>query len=100
MDSAFFPTPAPFAEQPASAEPHDLKWRILACLRERIAESRGIHLAVMGGTVVIRGPVKSLHEKRLYIECCRHVPGVARVVDELVVVDDAAVYHGGDQYLL
>ena len=99
MDSAFFPTPTPFAEQPVSAEPHDLKWRIQACLRERIAESREIYLAVMGGTVVIRGQVMSHHEKRVYMECCRHVPGVVRVVDELLVEDGATVYHGGDQYL-
>jgi hypothetical protein len=99
MDSAFFPTPTPFADQMLAAERHDLQWRIQACLRERIAEQRENYLAVMGGTVVIRGQVMSQHEKRVYLECCRHVPGVVRVVDELFVEDDAAVYHGGDTYL-
>ena len=66
-----------------ASEGHDLKWRILACFRCRIPEVTGIHVAVFGSTAVLRGKVRSSHDKRLCLECCRHVPGVMKVVDDL-----------------
>lgn len=63
----------------------DLKWRIQACLRQRIPDLQGIHVTVVGNTAVLRGQVRSQCDKRFCIECCRHVPGVMRVLDELLV---------------
>ena len=75
------------------AEGHDLKWRIMACFRSRIPDVQGIHVTVFGTTAVLRGKVPSLHEKRLYVECCRHVPGVMRVMDDLIVGEPTSVSH-------
>lgn len=63
----------------------DLKWRIEACLQKRIPDLEGIHVTVVGSTAAIRGHLRSQCDKRFCIECCRHVPGVMRVVDELLV---------------
>jgi osmotically-inducible protein OsmY len=65
----------------------DLEWRIRACLRERLPGLNGdVYITVIGGTAAVRGTVRSLHDKSTCIECCRHVPGVLRVVDDLVIV--------------
>ena len=37
------------------------------------------------GTATLSGTVRSFHERQLCFVCCRHVPGVHRVVDELKV---------------
>ncbi|MBS0266828.1 MAG: BON domain-containing protein [Planctomycetes bacterium] len=64
----------------------DLEWRIKACLRERLPGLKGeIFVTVVGGSAVIRGSVLSLIDKNRCIECCRHVPGVRKVVDDLLV---------------
>ena len=68
-----------------TADGHHLKWRITACFGYRILGLQGIHITVFGNTVALRGKVRSLHEKRLCLECCRHVPGVMRVVDDLAL---------------
>jgi len=85
--SEIVPAPTQFAAGDA-AEGHDLKWRITACLRGRIPGLQGIHITVFGNTAALRGKVRSLKEKRVCVECCRHVPGVMRVVDELIVADE------------
>ena len=85
------PTPIQYATGDV-AEGHDLKWRIMACFRCRIPEIEGIHVTVSGSTVVLRGKVRSSHEKRLCLECCRHVPGVMRVVDDLTIPEQGATY--------
>lgn len=82
------------------AEGHDLRWRIMACLRCRIPELQGIHVTVFGNTAALRGEVRSLHEKRLFLECCRHVPGVIRVVDDLTVADETPVYLDAEEGVL
>ncbi len=66
-----------------------LKWRIRASLKHRIPDLADIHVTVVGNTVALRGKVRSCREKRCCIECCRHVPGVARVLDDLAVVSAA-----------
>ena len=53
------------------------------------------------GTATLFGTVRSFHEQQLCIVCCRHVPGVHRVVDELKVdyataVVIASAESGGD----
>ena len=62
-----------------------LAWRIQACFRDRVGGLGKIHIMVVGSTVLLRGELDSLREKWLSLECCRHVPGVARVIDELVI---------------
>jgi osmotically-inducible protein OsmY len=79
---------------------HDLKWRIMACLGGRIPEFHGIHVTVFGSTAALRGQVPSLHEKRLFLQCCRHVPGVMRVVDDMSVAEPTLLYHDPDEELL
>ncbi len=37
------------------------------------------------GIATLSGTVRSFHERQLCFVCCRHVPGVYRVVDELKV---------------
>jgi len=90
---------APFAQGDTS-QGHDLKWRIMACLQGRIPELQGIHITVFGNTAALRGEVRSLHEKRLFLECCRHVPGVMRVVDDLIVADEKQVYLDPEEEVL
>jgi len=89
------PAPAHFAQGDTSRG-QDLKWRITACLRDRLPNLQGIRLTVIGNTVAIRGPVASVQEKRLCIECCRHVPGVVRVVDELLVAEEKPTCRNGE----
>ncbi len=81
------PTPTQFATGDTS-EATGLKSRIVACLRDRIPELKGVHVTVFGGTAVLRGTLTSAHDKRLCLECSRHVPGVIRVIDELVVTNE------------
>jgi len=79
-------TPAETQFATPDANKADLKWRITACLRDRLPGLRGdIHVTVIGSTAAIRGTVRSLQDKRLCLECCRRVPGVMRVVDDLIV---------------
>lgn len=70
----------------------DLERRITACLRDRIPDLPGIRITVFGGTAALRGEVRSAKEKRLCIECCRHVPGVLRVLDELTATELKLTY--------
>lgn len=37
------------------------------------------------GTATLSGTVRTYHERQLCTSCCRHVPGVRRVMDELRV---------------
>ena len=43
-----------------------------------------VHAEVEGGIVTLRGRVPSERDRSLCTDCCRHVPGVLRVIDELV----------------
>jgi osmotically-inducible protein OsmY len=90
------PTPTHFAASDTSAS-NDLKSRIVACLTSRIPNLRSVHVTVFGGTAVLRGTLSSAHEKRLCLECCRHVPGVSRAIDDLTVAYDKPVYFDPDE---
>jgi|SRR5579863_6117662 len=89
------PGPTQFAAGNTS-EAIDLRSVIVASLKERIPSSQGIRVTVIGGTAVLRGELSSAHDKRLCLECCRSVPGVVRVFDELVVTDDKPVHFDPD----
>lgn len=67
---------------------HGIELRIVACLRDRIPDLQGVHVTAIGSTAVLRGELPSSHDKWICLECCRHVPGVIRVVDELIVVEE------------
>jgi len=92
------PAPIQFAEGDTS-QGRDLKWRIMACLKTRIPDLKGIHITVVGNTAVLRGHVRTSQEKWLCLKCCRHVPGVMRVVDDLIAADQALVYFNPDEEL-
>ncbi|HEY2251235.1 MAG TPA: BON domain-containing protein [Planctomycetaceae bacterium] len=87
------PTPAPahFAAGDAAAG-CDLNRRILACLRDRVPDLKGVHVTVFGSTAVLRGEVRTSEEKRVCVECCRHVPGVLKIVNDLTVADDSPIH--------
>ena len=87
-NSDLVPVPHQFAEG-STSEGRDLQHRIMACLKSRFPGLRGVHVTVVGGTADLRGEVSSKTDKRLCVEYCRHVPGVFKIVDELVVVERA-----------
>ena len=61
-----------------------LAHRTVLCLHTRgLCGAEQIVVKVDGGTVVLCGQVTSGEAKRLCLECCRHVAGVIRVVDQL-----------------
>ena len=66
-----------------------LRWRIETFLNSRVPDLPDLHVAVSGNTVVLGGTVPSAHTRWLSLECCRHVAGVARVVDEMTVVAES-----------
>ncbi len=80
-----------FAAAGKTSPPSGLARRIMTCLKNRIPNLPEIHVTVVGGTVAIRGNVGSRQEKWLCLECCRRVPGVMRVIDELVGTEEFKV---------
>jgi len=73
-------------QSPETKDDIDLEHRLVNFLYNRhVPESKSVHLDVHGGTVVVRGPLHSGRAKWLCIECCRHVAGVIKLVDEIVV---------------
>jgi osmotically-inducible protein OsmY len=71
----------------AKEHPRDLKERIRHFLdSQHYASFRKIDVAVDGDDAILAGSVRSFHERQLAIALCGHVPGVHRVVDQLVVV--------------
>jgi len=85
-NSDIVPAPNQFAEG-NTGEGHDLQRRIMACLKNHFPALRGVHVTVIGSTAALRGEVSSKNDKRLCLEYCRHVPGVIRIVDDLIVVE-------------
>ena len=83
--------PPQFAEGHV-AQGRDLEWRITACLKTRIPDLKGIRITVVGSTAVLRGKVRTVEERWLCLKCCHHVPGVARVVNDLIVDEQALIY--------
>ena len=72
-----------------TAEDSDLENRIANCLYQRnVPNSRRIRADARVGTVVVSGRLPSRHAKWLCIECCRHVAGVIKLIDHVVVKQD------------
>lgn len=82
-----------FAAARVPFERRELEWRIIACLRQRFPALERIEVSVVGSTAVLRGEVNSPHERWVCLTCCRHVPGINRVVDELVVPEKSRPWH-------
>ena len=89
------PGPTQFAAGNTS-EANDLRSQIVTRLTGHIPNSQGVRVTVFGGTVVLRGTLSSAQEKLHCLECCRSVPGVVRVFDELAVTDDKPVHFDPD----
>lgn len=90
MDAASQPPVAPLPRNFAAGDLTrgiGLEWRISVCLQTRLGRPENIQVTVVGSTAVLRGRLQTPSEKWLCLQCCRHVPGVAQVVDELVVDD-------------
>ena len=67
-------------------EDQDLEHRLVNFMYGRhVPERESVQLDVHAGTVVVSGRLRSRHSKWLCIECCRHVAGVIKLVDELEV---------------
>ncbi len=64
----------------------EIKRRITILLSQRgVSSLRRLNIEVQDGTVTLRGNVESFDERQLCVSCCRHVPGVFRLVDEINV---------------
>ncbi len=63
----------------------NLKHRIELFLQQKgVSSLPRLSIEVEGGQVMLRGTVRSFHERQLCL-CCRHVAGVLQVIDELKV---------------
>jgi len=61
-----------------------LEHRIFRYLRARgLTGTESLQLEVEDGTVRVGGRLHGRSERRLCLECCRHVPGVLNVIDEV-----------------
>lgn len=64
----------------------DLERRVSLFLSQRGTARKGdLKVQAESGTVTLRGIVPSLQAKRFCLECCRHVAGVIKIVDQLEV---------------
>lgn len=80
----------PEATETENFSESELKRRVETCLSSRLPGHSTIDIAVVGRTVIFRGDLLSTDEKRVCDECCRDVPGVARVMEKTVVIEKAA----------
>lgn len=58
-------------------------WNFLHC--REVPGVDELDIAVDGNTVTLRGILPSQNAKRLCLDCCRHVAGVVRVIDNVTV---------------
>ena len=69
-----------------TVEDIDLENRISIFLQQRqIPNGKRIHADARMGTVVVSGKLPSRRAKSLCMECCRHVAGVMKLIDHVVV---------------
>lgn len=70
----------------------ELERRVMNYLVGRHVPSlRHISVEAAGGTVTLRGKVRSFYEKQLCHNCCRRVAGVVQLVDDLDVATAESV---------
>ena len=64
----------------------DLRRRIVTFLwQRRVPSVQDIAVEVTNGTVILQGKVGSFYERQLCLNCCQHVAGVLKIIDELQV---------------
>jgi hypothetical protein len=69
------------------AEQNDLEHRIVRFLCAQCAPNAEVlEVKANGGTVRVRGHLPDRHAKWLCLECCRHVAGVIKLIDQVEVV--------------
>jgi len=104
MESFSSPNVTPFASHFASRDVGnriDLTRRVVDCLREAVPQIQGaLHVTAIGSTVTIRGELPTERAKQLCLDCCRRVPGVLRLVDELIVDARLPAGNDADEWLL
>lgn len=84
---------------PEPNEPADdhLRLQVLRVVQARQPECLcQVDLAVFNGTVVMTGHLTTSLARRELCECCRHVPGVRSIVDQLVVTGENTTDRGND----
>ena len=65
---------------------YDLAYRVALFLQQqRVATGSHLRIEARGGTVTLRGQVRSFHQRQLVHTLARHVAGVLQVIDELDV---------------
>jgi osmotically-inducible protein OsmY len=64
----------------------ELEHRLVNFLNERhVPDSSSLRIESHGGTVVVHGRLHSKHDKWLCMECCRHVAGVIKLIDDVEI---------------
>ena len=58
---------------------------------QHFASFRKLDVGILGDSVIIDGSVPSFHERQLAVALCRHVAGVHRVIDRLIVPESDAI---------
>jgi osmotically-inducible protein OsmY len=73
-------------ETTSTLEDYELERRTIRVLHIRgICDAKQVVVKVASGTVIVCGELASREAKWRCLECCRHVAGVIRVVDQLRV---------------
>lgn len=74
----------PVYETIATIRDEVLVRRVTLCLLTRgLCGAEQVAIKAVGGTVILCGELASRESKLECLECCRHVAGVVRVVDQL-----------------
>jgi osmotically-inducible protein OsmY len=69
-----------------STKNEELKRKVYGFLRDLDPSSaRRVTVEIADGVVTLRGRVLTFYARQLFVECCRRIPGVSAVVDELRV---------------
>ena len=78
---------APLLEDPIRRD-DELRLRVVNFLADsNMPGLRHLEVAAAGGTVTLRGRVRTYYEKQLCRQRCRRVAGVVQLVDHVVVTD-------------
>ncbi len=78
-------------EDPQHTQERVLQKRVAACLESRHPELAGVDVTTIGRTVIFQGDSLTAEEKHRLYECCRHIPGVSRVMEKTVVFAQSVV---------
>jgi len=74
----------------ASVRDADLKRWVVRYLFDHKPPLRRIQVEVDNGTVTLRGKVETFYQRQRWINCCRRVAGVIRLIGEIEVAPSPA----------